>query len=199
MPNVVRHGRSLTAHAAIKVAAFVPDKLITGRCHTMTLRMRVHRRPPPVEGDAVEPEQSETARGQVLAELHLLRGRMSGIEGSVVATTDGLVVAHDLGAAETYGIEASGVAALAAVNLGLSQRIADTASHGELLETVIRGTFGQVVTYAAGDRALLTVLVRSSAELAPLHEHARASAKRVAGLLADAWADDAATWHSTTP
>ena len=62
--------------------------------------------------------------------------RLGQVEGSIVATTDGLVIAHDLGASETYGVEPDGVAALAAVSLGLSQRIADTASHGDLRETV---------------------------------------------------------------
>ena len=52
------------------------------------------------------------------------------------------------------------------------------------------------MTYAAGDRALLTVLVRSSAELGGLHNEARQVAARVATLLTDAWEDDAATWHS---
>lgn len=136
-------------------------------------------------------------RDEVLAELHRLREQMDRVEGSIVATTDGIVVAHDLGAAETYGVEPEGVAALAAVNLGLSQRITDTASHGELRETVVRGTFGQVATYAAGERALLTVLVRSGEDISPLHDRAREVADRVALLLADSWQDDAATWRST--
>jgi predicted regulator of Ras-like GTPase activity (Roadblock/LC7/MglB family) len=144
----------------------------------------------------VLPEESETVRNQVLTELLDLRTAMADIEGSVVATTDGMVVAHDLGAAETYGIEPEGVAALAAVNLGLSRRIADSASHGDLTETVIRGAFGQVVTYAVGDRALLTVMVRARDDLSALHRRARQVAERLAGLLADAWADDAATWHT---
>lgn len=141
-------------------------------------------------------EAIETARIEVLAELHGLRAHLATIEGSVVATTDGLVIAHDIGVSEAYGAEPEGVAALAAVNLGLSQRITDTATHGELRETVIRGTLGQVVTYAAGERALLTVLVRSTGDLAALHEHARLVADRVAVLLSDAWQDDAATWHA---
>ena len=52
------------------------------------------------------------------------------------------------------------------------------------------------MTYAAGDRALLTVLVRSSAELGSLRPAAREVADRVALLLAGAWEDDAATWQS---
>jgi predicted regulator of Ras-like GTPase activity (Roadblock/LC7/MglB family) len=139
-------------------------------------------------------EVTETARTDVLAELHDLRAHLDTVEGSVVGTTDGLVIAHDLGTSETYGAEPEGVAALAAVNLGLSQRIADTASHGELRETVIRGTLGQVITYAAGERALLTVLVRSTGDLTGLHDHARRVADRVGNLLTDIWHDDAATW-----
>ena len=59
----------------------------------------------------------------------------------------------------------------------------------------MRGSFGQVITYAAGERALLTVLVRVSGELRGLHREARQVADRVADLLADVWQDDAATWH----
>jgi uncharacterized protein len=154
-------------------------------------------RPPTADKETlVNPEGSGTTRADVLAELHGLRGRVSTIEGSVVATTDGLVIAHDLGASETYGVEPEGVAALSAVNLGLSQRIVDSASHGELQETVIRGAFGQTVTYAAGERALLTILVRPGVDLAPLHDDARGVAGRVATLLADSWQDDAATWRA---
>jgi predicted regulator of Ras-like GTPase activity (Roadblock/LC7/MglB family) len=144
----------------------------------------------------VYPDPSSTTYHEVLAELHGLRTRRSDVEGSIVATTDGMVIAHDLSGTETYGIEPEGVAALAAVNLGLSQRIADTASHGDLLETVIRGSLGVVITYAAGDRALLTVLVRPSEDLTAIHHDARGVAAHVAELLTDAWADDAATWRS---
>jgi len=113
-----------------------------------------------------------------------------------VATTDGMIIAHDLGASETYGVVPEGVAAFAAANLSLSQQIANSASHGDLQETVIRAALGQVVTYAAGDRALLTVLVRSSGELGTLRPAAREVADRVGLLLAGAWEDDAATWQS---
>ena len=125
-----------------------------------------------------------------------MRSDFAHIEGSIVATTDGLVIAHDLGATETFGVEPEGVAALAAVNLGLSQRISDTASHGHLLETVVRGSYGYVVTYPAGARALLTVLVRDGVDLEALHLQARRVADRVADQLTDSWMDDAATWSS---
>lgn len=141
-------------------------------------------------------EGSAIARTEVLAELHRIRRDLPDIDGSVVATTDGLVIAHDLGSAETYGVQPEGVAALAAVSLGLSLRITDTANHGELRDMVIRGTLGQVVTYSAGDRALLTIIVRSSGDLAPLHSYVEGVLRRLGELLDDNWQDDAATWHS---
>lgn len=144
----------------------------------------------------MNPDGSVGTYQEVLAQLQGLRARRPTIEGSIVATTDGMVVAHDLGSTETYGIEPEGVAALAAVNLGLSQRISDTASHGVLQETVVRGAFGLVVTYASGDRALLTVLLRPTEDLDALHADARGVAAEVAGLLTNAWHDDAATWQS---
>lgn len=127
---------------------------------------------------------SVSTPADVLSELRGLRGRNDHVQGSIVATTDGLVIAHDLADAETFGIEPEGVAALSAVNLGLSQRIADTASHGDVRETVIRGAFGHVITCAAGDRAILSVLVRSNAEILGLSDEAHHVAGRVAGLLA---------------
>ncbi len=144
----------------------------------------------------VNSEGSGHARTEVLAELQRLRRLTSDIEGSVVATTDGLVIAHDLGASETYGVEPEGVAALAAVSLGLSQRIADTANHGDLVDVVIRGALGQVVTYATGERALLTVLVRSGGDLTAIHTHAHQAVQRLSQLLAHDWRDDAATWRN---
>jgi hypothetical protein len=62
---------------------------------------------------------------------------------------------------------------------------------------VIRGTLGQVVTYAAGERALLTIIVRSSGDLGPLHSYAERVVRRLAAILDDNnWQDDAATWNS---
>ena len=101
----------------------------------------------------MNPEASGSPRAEVLSELRGLRARLAHVEGSVVATTEGMVIAHDLGASETYGVEPEGVAALSAVNLGLSQRIVDTASHGDLQETIIRGAFGQVVTARGSTRS----------------------------------------------
>ena len=119
----------------------------------------------------------------IMAELRELRIRQVAVQGSVVASTDGMIIAHDLAETNAYGVEPETLAALAAANLGLSQRIADTASHGELRATVISGAFGHVATYAAGDYALLTVLAREEARVDALHVEAHRIAGRVAALV----------------
>lgn len=143
-------------------------------------------------------EEVPSAPAEVVAQLRDLRARVERVEGSVVATSDGLVIAHDLGVAETYGVEPSGLAALAAVNLSLSLRIADTASHGDLRESVVCGTLGLAATYPVGERALLAVLVRGD-EPAGLHQAARATAARVADILAGSWVDEAIAWSGLPP
>jgi predicted regulator of Ras-like GTPase activity (Roadblock/LC7/MglB family) len=137
----------------------------------------------PTKETPVNPDASANPQQAVLSELRLLRNQIGQIDGTIVASTDGLVIAHDIAASQAYGVEPDAVAAIAAVNLGLSQRIADTANYGILRETVIRGTFGQVVTYAAGDRGLLTVIVRDLGDLSALNQAARGCAGRLALLL----------------
>jgi predicted regulator of Ras-like GTPase activity (Roadblock/LC7/MglB family) len=145
-----------------------------------------HATPPRADKETpVTPDGTLTARAAVLDELRRLRGRLPFVDGSIVASTDGLIIAHDISATQAYGVEPEGVAALSAVNLGLSQRVVDTANHGTLRETIIRGTFGQVVTYPAGERALLTVIVGDTTDVEELHGPARQSANRVCALLAE--------------
>ena len=68
----------------------------------------------------------------VLEELDRLRSRVPELSGSVLATTDGLVVAHD-----AHGIEPDSLAALAAAHLALARRFAHAVNHGELRESVV--------------------------------------------------------------
>ena len=115
----------------------------------------------------------------VLEELDRLRGRMPELSGSVLATTAGLVVAHD-----AHGIEPDGLAALAAAHLALARRFAHAVNHGELRESVVECDRGYITTYTAGPNALLTLVTSGDANLAMVHLEARRCVRRLVRILA---------------
>jgi predicted regulator of Ras-like GTPase activity (Roadblock/LC7/MglB family) len=114
----------------------------------------------------------------VLEELDNLRTRLPELTGSVLATADGMVVAHD-----AHGIEPDSLAALAAAHLALARRFAHAVRHGELRESVVECDGGHITSYAAGPNALLTVVTTSGANLAMVHLEARRSVQRLAALM----------------
>jgi len=115
----------------------------------------------------------------VLDELAQLRVRLPQVHGALVASTDGLLVAHDADA-----LAAETMAAMSAAYLGLAQQIALGADYGEFQETVTRASGGYVATFAAGTHALLTVLADAGINLGLLHHEARPVAARVGELVA---------------
>lgn len=119
------------------------------------------------------------ARHEVLAEIRGLRARLPHVTGVLVATVDGLLVAHD-----TRGIEPDTVAAMSAAQLGLGRQVAQGAAHGDFLETVTRTTGGYVAVFAAGTEALLTVIAGADLNLGRLHHEARPTAARLGALFA---------------
>ncbi|MFJ9948702.1 roadblock/LC7 domain-containing protein [Kitasatospora sp. NPDC091207] len=116
----------------------------------------------------------------LLAELRALKHRVPHLAGGLVASVDGLLVAHD-----THGTEPSGLAAMTAASLGLAQRLADTTGQGDFRESLVRGEHGCVATYAAGGSCVLTLLAHPDVNVGRLHLEARRSARRIADLLAD--------------
>lgn len=115
----------------------------------------------------------------VLEELDRLRGRMPELSGSVLATTDGLVVAHD-----AHDIEPDSLAALAAAHLALARRFAHAVNHGDLRESVVECDRGYITSYTAGPNALLTLVTSGDANLAMVHLEARRCVRRLVKILA---------------
>jgi len=115
----------------------------------------------------------------VLEELDRLRTRLPELAGSVLASTDGLVVAHD-----AHDIEPDSIAALAAAHLALARRFAHAVSHGELRESVVECDRGYITSYTAGPNALLTVVTSGDANLAMVHLEARRCVRRIVRILA---------------
>lgn len=115
----------------------------------------------------------------VLDELGRLRSRLPELSGSVLATADGLVVAHD-----SHGIEPDTLAALAAAHLALARRFAQAVNHGDLRESVVECDGGYITSYTAGPNALLTVVTSGDANLAMVHLEARRCVRRLVRILA---------------
>ncbi|MEG8277350.1 roadblock/LC7 domain-containing protein [Streptomyces sp. AHA2] len=114
----------------------------------------------------------------VLDELRRLRTRIPRLTGSLAATVDGLVLAHDV--PET---EPEGLAALTAAALGVAHRMTDAAARGDFRELLVRGTRGYVATYAAGTTAVLTLLAEDRVNVGRLHLEGRRSGARIADLV----------------
>ncbi|GAA3494799.1 roadblock/LC7 domain-containing protein [Streptomyces prasinosporus] len=114
----------------------------------------------------------------VLDELRRLRTRVPRLAGSLAATVDGLVLAHDV-----PDTEPEGLAALTAAALGVAHRMADAAARGDFRELLVRGTQGYVATYAAGTTAVLTLLADDRVNVGRLHLEGRRSGARIAELV----------------
>ncbi|MFC7882703.1 roadblock/LC7 domain-containing protein [Streptomyces sp. NPDC057376] len=123
----------------------------------------------------------------VLDELHRLRNRVPQLTGSLAATVDGLVLAHD--APET---EPEGLAALTAAALGVAHRMAEATARGGFRELLLRGADGYVATYAAGPAAVLTLLADGRVNVGRLHLEGRRSGARIGELVADRIGQDRA-------
>ncbi|MFD5950289.1 roadblock/LC7 domain-containing protein [Streptomyces collinus] len=115
----------------------------------------------------------------VMDELRRLRTRIPRLTGSLAATVDGLVLAHDV-----PGTEPEGLAALTAAALGVAYRMTDAAARGDFRELLVRGSGGYVATYAAGTTAVLTLLAEDRVNVGRLHLEGRRSGARIADLVA---------------
>ena len=98
--------------------------------------------------------------------------------GALVASVDGLPIAHDI-----RGADGSGVAAMAATAAGLGKRIVDDFAFGDFAETVVRGSDGYFVVYSVGRVAVLAVIASHGANLGRIHLEARRCATTVATAL----------------
>ena len=76
------------------------------------------------------------AEDGLLTEMQALRGRVTGITGSALASRDGLIIKADT------DINPDNMAALAAASLGLAQRMAREVGQGLLQDAVTRNSGG---------------------------------------------------------
>ena len=127
-------------------------------------------------------------------ELRLIRSNVPGVRGSVTATTDGLLLAHDV-----HGLEPTQIAALVAATHAVAVRASLSTECGQLKEVITRGTDGYLAVYGAersGAPVIVAVLGTSELNVAMLNFRARTMIERIAeqsaGLARGPRADPAA-------
>jgi hypothetical protein len=127
----------------------------------------------------------------IAEELRLIRQNVPGVRGSITATSDGLLVAHDM-----HGLEPTQVAALVAATHAVAVRASLSTECGQLKEVITRGVDGYLAVYAAGGPVIVAVLGTSELNVAMLNFQARKMIDRVAkhsaGLARGPRADTAA-------
>jgi uncharacterized protein len=111
---------------------------------------------------------------RVMAELRWLRNEVPGIDGSMVATSDGLLVTHDL-----LDLEPTQAAALIATTLSIARRATGLTSRGQLCEAVVRGSTGYLAVFAIGTDAVLAVLGAQNLNVGMLHYQTREAVRRL--------------------
>ena len=121
------------------------------------------------------PADSLSIEDRVRTELRLLRKQVSGVQGSIVATSDGLLVADDIPA-----LEPTKIAALVATTIGLARQTTQATGRGEFREAVARGSSGYLAVYAAGSSAVVAVIGTNELNIGMLHYQARDVIKRLA-------------------
>ncbi|MFB4315090.1 roadblock/LC7 domain-containing protein [Actinomadura sp. 21ATH] len=117
------------------------------------------------------------SREAVLAELHALRDKVTGVTDSAVATVDGMLIASD-----TAEVRPDVLAALAAAALGLGKSTGNEVGMGELREVVTRCQRGHIVVYAVSAGRLLVVLGDEGLDIARLHLESRPAVTRLGAL-----------------
>jgi predicted regulator of Ras-like GTPase activity (Roadblock/LC7/MglB family) len=129
------------------------------------------------------------AEDALLAEMRALQDRVTGINGTAVASRDGLIVRGDTG-----GVDPDNLAALAATWLALSQRMSREVGQGTLREAMTRSAGGYVAIYAVGARAVLVLIGDEGLDVARLHRESLATVEAIGALLAGPRPASLARW-----
>ncbi|MBB6098480.1 hypothetical protein HNR42_001914 [Deinobacterium chartae] len=116
---------------------------------------------------------------QIQGSIDRLRNAIPELHGALVASTDGLAIAQSLAGTA----DPNRMAAMAATALGLGKRITSTLSAGDLTETTVSGTEGQIHIYATGNKGVLAVVAPQGVNVGLVHLEAREVARELADIL----------------
>ncbi len=110
--------------------------------------------------ESIEDAMSATAK-QLQDLLRQMEGTAPGIEASAIVTTQGLPIV----AAMPQTVNEAIVAAMTAALLGVAERALTEIPRGKLQQVTIEAEQGYIILKGAGDNAILTSLVKKTANL----------------------------------
>lgn len=111
---------------------------------------------------------TDDSRQTILDALVRLRDEIPGIDGTLVATTDGHPIVSTL-----TGIDAASTAAMVAATLGIGTRLAELLGDAALDEATVKTAHGYICVFAIGADAVLTIFASADANLARINHYAR--------------------------
>jgi predicted regulator of Ras-like GTPase activity (Roadblock/LC7/MglB family) len=118
-------------------------------------------------------------------QIDALRAAIPELRGVLVASSEGLPVAHSIsGGADPTRVAAMAerIAAMAGASVNLGKRVSESLSVGALIEISVTGSEGQIFLYAAGPKAVLAVIAPKAGNAGLIHLEARGTAKDVGEL-----------------
>jgi predicted regulator of Ras-like GTPase activity (Roadblock/LC7/MglB family) len=110
--------------------------------------------------------------------LESLRDAIPELKGVLLASNEGLPIAHAL----TNGADPNRIAAMAAAASSLGRRVSESIHAGTLGEVAIQADEGALFVYSAGPKAVLAVLSPQGGNAGLIHLEARAAAKEISNL-----------------
>ena len=110
--------------------------------------------------------------------IETLRNSIPELKGVLLASNEGLPIAHSL----SNGSDPNRVAAMAAAASSLGRRISDSMNTGTLGEVSIRAEEGVLFVYCAGPKAVLCVIGPQGSNAGLIHLEARGTAAEIGGL-----------------
>ncbi|MEO5922928.1 MAG: roadblock/LC7 domain-containing protein [Bryobacteraceae bacterium] len=111
-------------------------------------------------------------------QLEALKGAIPDLKGVLLASNEGLPIAHSF----TNGTDPNRVAALAAAVSTLGRKISENLGSGALGEVSVQAEEGALFVYSAGTKAILAVVTPQGANAGLIHLEARQTAKEIGEL-----------------
>src|SRR5215475_4258087 len=119
------------------------------------------------------------AKGEALkGHIETLRNAIPELKGVLLASNEGLPIAHSL----SNGEDPNRVAAMAAAASSLGRRITESMGTGTLGEVNVQADEGSLFVYSAGSKAVLAVVSPQGSNAGLIHLEAREAAKQIGDL-----------------